>query len=163
MNKLKFKSVPMRLVGYTALVNELKKMKRIDRTRISKAIAEAAAHGDLKENAEYHAAREEQSFLEKKIAEIEYRLSNANVIDSSKIKNKGIVVFGAKVSVLNISLNNREEYLIVGEDELNLLEGKISINSLMARSMIGKKLGDIFIIEKPTTEHEYEILEINYE
>lgn len=151
--------VPMTVAGAEKLREELNRLKQVERPRIINAIAEARAHGDLKENAEYHAAREQQGFIEGRIQEIEAKLSMAQVIDVSKIENTGRVIFGVTVKLtygeaLEIS------YQIVGEDEADININKISITSPVARAMIGKYEGDIIQVVTPDGKTEYEIIEV---
>jgi transcription elongation factor GreA len=154
--------VPMTVIGATRLKEELDKLKKVERPRIIQAIAEARAHGDLSENAEYHAAREQQSFAEGRIKEIEAKLSTAQVIDPTKLNTEGKVVFGATLDLLNESTNEEVTYQIVGDDEANIEEGKISINSPIARALIGKEDGDVVDITIPDGVHTYEILDVRY-
>lgn len=154
--------VPMTVVGAAKLKEELDKLKKVERPRIIQAIAEARAHGDLSENAEYHAAREQQSFAEGRIKEIESKLSTAQVIDPAKLNAEGRVVFGATLDLLNESTNEKVTYQIVGDDEASIEEGKISINSPIARALIGKEDGEVVDIKIPDGVHTYEILEVRY-
>ncbi len=153
---------PMTVGGAEALRVELDKLKNVDRPRITAAIAEARAHGDLKENAEYHAAREQQSFAEGRIKEIEAKLSNVQVIDVTKIANNGKVIFGATVDIENVNTGELKTYQIVGEDEANIKLSKISVNSPIARGLIGKEEGDSVVITTPAGQVEYEISEVRY-
>jgi len=154
--------IPMTVRGAKKLRQELKKLKSINRPRIITAIAEAREHGDLKENAEYHSAREEQSFCEGRIKEIELKLSNSQIIDITKISNNGRVIFGSTVTILNIKSNEKFTYQIVGDDESDFKKNLISINSPIARGLIGKKINDIVIISTPGGEVKYQILKIDY-
>lgn len=154
--------IPMTVRGAEKLRQELKTLKSIKRPRIITAIAEAREHGDLKENAEYHSAREEQSFCEGRIKEIELKLSNSQIIDITKISNNGRVIFGSTVRILNIKNNDEFTYQIVGDDESDFKRNLISINSPIARGLIGKKTNDIVIICTPGGDVEYKILKINY-
>ncbi|NVK22523.1 MAG: transcription elongation factor GreA [Kangiellaceae bacterium] len=156
--------VPMTAQGAAALQAELEELKKVTRPKIVAAIAEAREHGDLKENAEYHAAREQQGFVEGRIQDIEAKLSNAQVIDVKTITNNGKVIFGATVILINLDDSKADEvqYQIVGDDEANLKEGKISINSPIARGLIGKEEGDIANIQTPGGTVEYEIAEVLY-
>lgn len=149
--------VPMTLAGEAALREELERLKKVDRPRIVKAIAEAREHGDLKENAEYHAAREQQSFCEGRIKEVEGKLSNAQVIDITAIPESGKVIFGATVTVVNVDSGDEVTYKIVGEDEADVKQLKISITSPIARALIGKEIGDIVVVKAPSGDVEYEI------
>lgn len=149
--------IPMTVAGEASLRAELDHLKRVERPRITQAIAEARAHGDLKENAEYHAAREQQGFTEGRIQEIESKLSNARVIDITKIPAGDKVIFGCTVNILNTETEESTTYKIVGDDEADVAVGKISINSPIARGMIGKEVGDTVKISTPKGEVEYEI------
>lgn len=149
--------VPMTLAGEAALREELERLKKVDRPRIVKAIAEAREHGDLKENAEYHAAREQQSFCEGRIKEVEGKLSNAQVIDITAIPESGKVIFGATVTVVNVDSGDEVTYKIVGEDEADVKQLKISVTSPIARALIGKEIGDIVVVKAPSGDVEYEI------
>lgn len=153
---------PMTAEGAQRLREELHRLKTVDRPRIINAIAEARALGDLKENAEYHAAREQQSFAEGRIAEIEGKLSNAEIIDVTKVNAQGRVVFGATVQLLNLSNDSEVTYRIVGEDEADIKAGLVSINSPLARGIIGKSEGDTVTLQVPSGAVEYEILAVRY-
>ncbi|MEE8388115.1 MAG: transcription elongation factor GreA [Acidiferrobacterales bacterium] len=154
--------VPMTVVGAKALEDELSRLKKIDRPRIIAAIAEARAHGDLSENAEYHAAKEQQSFIEGRIAEIESKLSNAQIIDPAAVNAEGRVVFGATVKLYDESTDGEVIYQIVGDDEADIEAGKISVNSPIARGLIGKEDGDEVEVKVPDGTRRYEILAIDY-
>lgn len=154
--------IPMTVTGMNTLRKELEKLKTIDRPQISKAIGEARAHGDLKENAEYHAAKENQGFIEARIRDIEGKLSNANVIDVARLPQNGIVVFGTTIHVLNLDTNIESIYQLVGDDEADLKFNKISINSPIARSLVGKRIGDTTIATTPTGVLELEVRKIEY-
>ena len=154
--------VPITIQGAKKLKDELEFLKTIKRPSIINAIAEARAHGDLKENAEYHAAREEQGFVEGRIQEIEHTLAHSQIIDITKISNEGRVVFGATVTLLNLETDSEVTYQIVGVDEANLKENKISITSPTARAMIGKQSGDMVTVKTPSSVLDYEILSIEY-
>lgn len=156
--------VPMTLKGADKLREELEELKTVRRPRIIAAIAEAREHGDLKENAEYHAAREEQGFCEGRIQEIEAKLSNAQIIDVTKMANNanGRVIFGATVTVLNVNTDEESTYRIVGDDEADFKQNLISVNSPMARGLIGKSVDDSAIIKTPGGDVEYEVLEVQY-
>ncbi|CAL4324248.1 transcription elongation factor GreA [Buchnera aphidicola] len=154
--------IPMTVRGAEKLREELEKLKNVKRPRIILAITEARKHGDLKENAEYHSAREEQSFCEGRIQEIESKLSNAQIIDITKISNDGRVVFGSTVTVLNIETNEIFTYQIVGDDEANFKKNLISINSPMSRGLIGKTVNTVVIICTPSGDVQYKILRIDY-
>ncbi|WP_189519911.1 transcription elongation factor GreA [Kushneria pakistanensis] len=149
--------VPMTVQGEQALREELNQLKGVDRPRVIAEIAEAREHGDLKENAEYHAAREQQGFIEGRIQEIESRLSNAQVIDVTKMPHTGKVIFGTTVRLLNLDTDEEVAYRIVGEDEANIKSGKISVNSPIARALVGKSEGDVVNVRTPGGDVEYEI------
>lgn len=153
---------PMSKLGEKSLREELERLKTIERPRIIEAIAEARAHGDLKENAEYHAAREEQGFAEGRIQEIEGKLSNAQVIDVTTIANTGRVIFGVTVELENIETEEGVRYQLVGEDEADLKLGKISISSPIARGLIGKVEGDVVGVQVPSGLVEYEIISVQH-
>jgi len=155
--------VPLTAKGAEQLREELERLKRVDRPRVIEAIAEARAHGDLKENAEYHAAREQQGFIEGRIKDIEGKLSNAEIIDVTKLNPGGRVVFGATVDVLEIDTDKEHTFLIVGDDEADIKQGKISVGSPIARGLIGKSEGDTALVEAPGGQREFEILEVRYE
>lgn len=155
--------VPLTARGAEQLREELERLKRVERPRVIEAIAEARAHGDLKENAEYHAAREQQGFIEGRIQEIESKLSNAEIIDVTKLNPGGRVVFGATVDVLEIDKDEEHTFIIVGDDEADIKQGKISIGSPIARGLIGKAEGDTALVEAPGGKREFEILEVRYE
>ncbi len=154
---------PMTAQGAQNLREELRRRKFEDRPRITTAIAEARAHGDLKENAEYHAAREQQSFNEGRIADIEGKLSNAEIIDVTKVAAGGKVIFGTTVEILNVASGEEVTYKIVGEDEADIKFGMVSVNSPVARALIGKTKGDSAVVRAPGGETEYEILAVRYE
>lgn len=154
---------PMTPQGHAALEEELKQLKTVDRPRITAAIAEAREHGDLKENAEYHAAREQQGFCEARIRDIEAKLGGAEVIDPLKLPQEGRVVFGVTVVIENLDTEEQKRYKIVGDDEADFKANKISINSPIARGLIGKTEGDEAKIQTPSGEVEYEIVEVLYE
>ena len=155
--------VPITVRGAGLLREELKKLKLADRPRVVSAIAEARAHGDLKENAEYHAAKEEQGFIEARIRDIESKLSHANVIDVRKLTATGRVVFGSTVDLLNEEDDSEITYQIVGEDEANIREGRISFTSPIARALISREDGDSVSFNAPGGEKTYEILGVRYE
>ena len=154
---------PMTPQGHAALEEELKQLKTVDRPRITAAIAEAREHGDLKENAEYHAAREQQGFCEARIRDIEAKLGGAEVIDPLKLPQEGRVVFGVTVVIENLDTEVQKRYKIVGDDEADFKANKISINSPIARGLIGKSEGDEAKIQTPSGEVEYEIVEVLYQ
>ena len=154
--------VPLTVKGAEKLRAELEELKSVVRPRIINAIATARAHGDLKENAEYHAAKEQQSFAEGRINEIESKLSNAQIIDVTKVDAGGKVVFGATVEIEDVASEKRVTYQIVGEDEASIKDGRISIGSPIARALIGKQEGDTVIVKAPGGDVEYEILSVQY-
>ena len=156
------KRFPMTVESEQALREELHRRKTVDRARIAEAIAEARELGDLKENAEYHAAREQQSFNEGRVQELEGKLSNAQVIDITTIENTGKVIFGVTVSLINTSTDEEAAYKIVGEDEADIKEGKISVSSPIARALIGKEEGDVAVVQTPKGSVEYEIDEVKH-
>lgn len=153
---------PMTMEGAEALREELQRLKHEARPRVVKAIAEAREHGDLKENAEYHAAKEEQGFIEGRIQEIEGKLSNAQVIDVTKLAPTGKVIFGTTVSLLDLEKDARRVYKIVGDDEADLKQNKVSVSSPIARALIGKEEGDVVIVQAPSGPVEYEIEEVKH-
>lgn len=153
---------PMTLEGELALQNELRDLKTNQRPRVIKAIAEAREHGDLKENAEYHAAREQQGFIEGRIQEIEMKLSNAQVINIHDIPHSGKVIFGTTVTLLNLDTDKGVTYKIVGEDEANVKVNKISVTSPIARALIGKEEGDVVLVKTPGGDVEYEIEQVQH-
>jgi transcription elongation factor GreA len=154
--------VPLTVVGANKLRAELEELKTVTRPRIIQAISDARAHGDLKENAEYHAAREQQSFAEGRIGEIESKLSNANIIDVTKTDANGKVVFGATVEIEDIASGKLVTYQIVGEDEASIKEGRISVGSPIARALIGKEVEDVVVVKAPGGNIEYEIIAVQY-
>ena len=145
------------------LRDELKKLKSVDRPRVIRAIAEARAHGDLRENAEYHAAKDQQGFIEARIREIEGKLSHAQIIDVSKVEAGGRVVFGSTVVLHDHDSDAEITYQIVGEDEADIREGRISFTSPIARALIGREEGDSVTVAAPGGERTVEIVEIRYE
>ena len=153
---------PMTVRGAEKLREELEYLKSDLRPKIIEAIAEARAHGDLKENAEYHAAREQQGFCEGRIQDIEGKLSKAQVIDVTKLPQTGRVVFGATVTVLKSDTEEEITYRIVGDDEADIKVGMISVNSPIARGLIGKEVDDVALIKTPAGDVEYKILEVQY-
>ncbi|MDH4047729.1 MAG: transcription elongation factor GreA [Gammaproteobacteria bacterium] len=155
--------VPMTVRGAELLREELKTLKSVERPRIIQAIAEARAHGDLKENAEYHAAKEQQGFAEGRINEIEAKLSNIQIIDVTAIDAKGKVIFGATVNLLDVQNDSEITYRIVGEDEADIKTGLISYTSPIARALIGKNEGDEVSFSAPGGEKQYEIIAVRYE
>jgi len=153
--------VPMTTNSYSMLEEELKKLKSEDRPNVIRAIAEAREHGDLSENAEYHAAKEQQSFIEGRILELEYKVTRAEVIDTSTIKSNKIL-FGATINLIDEKNKKEITYKIVGVDETNVEKGLISVSSPVARSLMGKMLGDIAVVNTPGGKTTYEILNIKY-
>ena len=153
---------PMTVSGEASLREELDRLKRVDRPRIAQAIADAREHGDLKENAEYHAAREQQSFTEGRIMEIEGKLGNAQVIDVTTIPKTGKVIFGTTIDLINLDTDETVTYRIVGEDEANVKKNLISIGSPIARALIGKEEGDVVVVKAPGGDIEYEIDQVHH-
>ncbi len=154
--------VPMTVQGAEALRAELKELKTVKRPEIIAAIADAREHGDLKENAEYHAAREQQGFCEGRIQEIEAKLSNAQIIDVTKMPKTGRVIFGTTVTIENVETGDESTYRIVGDDEADIKQNLISVNSPIARAMIGKEIDEAFVLVTPSAEVEYEIIKVEY-
>jgi transcription elongation factor GreA len=154
--------VPMTVRGHELLQDELKKLKSVDRPQVIQAIAEARAHGDLKENAEYHAAKDQQGFIEARIKELEGKLSHLQVIDVTAIDATGRVVFGSTVELLDEDTDKKITYRIVGEDEASIKTGLISYTSPIARALIGKNEGDVVSFQAPSGEKTFEILEVRY-
>lgn len=152
--------IPLTRAGHTALNEELKKLKSVERPAVIRAIAEAREHGDLSENAEYHAAREKQSFIEGRVKELEGILSRAEIIDSSKLS--GTIKFGATVTLVDEDTNEEKTYQIVGEPEADIEAGRLNIKSPLARALIGKDEGDSVEVRTPGGEKSYEILKIQY-
>ncbi len=152
----------MTLRGANRLRDELKRLKSVDRPSVIKAIAEARTHGDLSENAEYHAAREQQSFIEGRIKEIEHRLSNAEVIDVTRLAASGRVVFGATVELEDQSGGMPVRYQLVGDDEADIKQGLLSVSSPIARALIGKCEGDVVDVTTPGGARRYEIVTVRY-
>lgn len=155
-------TTPMTVSGEANLRAELSRLKSIDRPRIIAAIAEARAHGDLKENAEYHAAREQQGFCEGRIQEIESKLADCRVIDVTAIPYTGKVIFGVTVTIINCETDDEVTYQIVGEDEADVNAGKISVTSPIARGLVGKEEGDVAVINTPKGTVEYEIDKVKH-
>lgn len=153
--------IPMTAEGHAALQAELKNLKSVERPNIIAAIAEARAHGDLSENAEYHAAKEKRSFIEGRISELDDKLARADVIDVSKLTG-GKIRFGATVSLIDVDSEEESSYKIVGDDEANVKEGKISISSPIARALIGKEEGDEAEVAAPAGARAYEIVKVEY-
>lgn len=156
-------AVPITSRGAEALKQELKELKSVARPTVVAAISEARAHGDLKENAEYHAAKEQQSFIEGRIQELDGVLSNAQIIDPATLPQDGRVVFGVTVSLLNIDTDEEKSYQIVGDYESDIKLNRISVSSPIARALIGKVIDDVATVEAPGGNIEYEIIEISYE
>ena len=154
--------IPMTVQGAESLRTELNELKTVKRPAVIQAIAEARAHGDLKENAEYHAAREQQGFIEGRIQDIEAKLSNAQIIDISKMANTGKVIFGSTVSILNLDSEEEVTYRIVGDDEADIKNNLISVNSPIARGLIGKSADDVVNITTPNGVVEFEITAVQY-
>ncbi|MEM7254927.1 MAG: transcription elongation factor GreA [Pseudomonadota bacterium] len=153
---------PITQRGAEVLRKELQRLKTSDRPQVIEAIAAAREHGDLKENAEYHAAREQQSFIEGRIAEIEDQLARAQVIDTSSIDANGKVVFGATVTIVDVDNDQEMNYQIVGELEAEIKEGRISVSSPIARALIGRSEGDVVSVDAPGGTREYEIADVAY-
>ena len=154
--------VPMTVAGEKTLRAELEQLKKVDRPRIIAAIAEAREHGDLKENAEYHAAREQQSFAEGRIKEIEHKLSHAQVIDVTQIPHTGKVIFGTTVDLINVDNDTKVTYRIVGEDEAYVKQNRISVGSPIARALVGKSEGDEVVVKAPSGDIFYEIDRVHH-
>lgn len=154
---------PMTINGAKQLQDELTRLKTIERPKVIQAIAEARSHGDLSENAEYDAAKEKQAFIEGRIADIEDRLSRAHIIDTAKINHEGRIIFGATVRLLDLESENEVVYQIVGDDEADLKVAKISVNSPVAKSLIGKEVGSIVEVIAPSGIREYEVLDFTLE
>ena len=151
--------IPVTKQGFSALKKELEKLKTIDRPEIIKAIEVARAHGDLSENAEYHAAKERQSFIEGRIGELSYKIGNAKVIDPSSV-GKDVVRFASRVLVENLDTEEEQEYMIVGEDEADIKNGKISVSSPLGSALIGKVPGEEAIVQAPGGKRVYEVVDI---
>jgi transcription elongation factor GreA len=156
------KKVPITVRGADKLHAELKRLKIVERPKVIEAIAAAREHGDLRENAEYHAAREQQGLMEARIAVIENTLAHANVIDVGAIHDRDKVVFGATVDLIDDETGDELTYQIVGDDEADIKSGLISISSPIARALIGKQEGEIATVQAPSGEKDYEIVEIRY-
>ncbi len=154
--------VPLTVRGAERMRVELHDLKAVQRPAIIAAIAEARAHGDLSENAEYHAAKERQSFIEGRIADLDGKISNSEIIDPTTLDADGRCVFGATVDLEDVEKGLKVTYQIVGEDEADIKQGKISINSPIARSLIGKSAGDVAEVQAPGGVREYEILDVKY-
>ena len=154
--------VPLTATGAVKLREELQRLKSVERPRIINAIAEARAHGDLKENAEYHAAKEQQSFIEGRIADIENQLSRAQIIDVTTLNANGKVVFGTTVDLVDEGSGDQVRYQIVGDLEADIKQGKISVSSPIARALIGKEEGDVAVVKAPGGDRHYEIMAVHY-
>ena len=154
--------VPMTVEGADNLQKELDHLRKVERPRITKAIAEARAHGDLKENAEYHTARDQQGMAEARIRDIESKLSHAQVIDIQNISPGERVIFGATVDLINAVTGEAQTYKIVGEDEADVKQSRISVNSPLARAIIGKEIGDVVSVHAPGGEVEWEIDDVRH-
>ena len=154
--------IPLTKAGADTLEVELKELKSVRRPKVIQAIAEAREHGDLKENAEYHAAREEQGFIEARIKDVEGKLSNAQIIDVSTLKDDGRVVFGTTVVLYDEELDKEISYQIVGEDEADIKAGKISYSSPVATALIGKEIDDVALVRAPAGDKEFEIVDVKY-
>ena len=154
--------VPMTALGEQKLKEELEHLKKVERPNVIEAISEARAHGDLKENAEYHAAKEKQGLIEARIKIVEGKLQSAQVIDVTKLENTGKVIFGVTVELLDLDTEKKTRYTIVGDEESDIKQGKISVNTPIARGLIGKEEGDEVIIKTPKGEIEYEIIKVLY-
>lgn len=156
------KKTPMTVAGAEKLKTELQRLKTVERPRIIQAIAEARSHGDLSENAEYHAAKEQQGFMEGRIADLEHKVATAQIIDPRTVNANGRVVFGATLSLKDEQAGLNVTYQIVGDHEADIALGMISISSPIARALIGKELGDVVEVQVPGGVRSYEILEIRY-
>jgi len=154
--------VPMTVRGHKLLQEELKRLKSVDRPAVIQAIAEARAHGDLKENAEYHAAKDQQGFIEARVKELEGKLSHVQVIDVTTIDARGRIVFGSTVELIEEDSGDQIEYQIVGEDEADIKSGQISYTSPIARALIGMSEGDVISFQAPGGEKTYEVVEVKY-
>ncbi len=157
------KRVPLTLRGAEALREELRRLKSEDRPNVIKAIAEARSHGDLSENAEYHAAREQQGFIEGRIQELESKLGSAEIIDVTQLPQTGKVVFGTTVELEDEDSGSRVTYQIVGEDEADIKAGRISFASPIARALVGKSEGDQAVVMAPGGQRSYEVISVRYE
>lgn len=155
--------VPVTVRGHQLMQEELQRLKRNDRPNVIQAIAEARAHGDLKENAEYHAAKEQQGFIEGRIKELEGKLSNLQVIDVTSVDAKGKIIFGCTVELIDEDSGDETVYKIVGEDEADIKTGLISFTSPIARALIGRNEGDVVNFSAPGGEKQFEVVEVRYE
>lgn len=162
MENQSIQKVPMTVQGAEKLRAELQHLKSVARPEVIAAIAEARAHGDLRENAEYQAAKDQQGFIEARIRDIEFKLSNSQVIDLSRMTNEGKVVFGSYIRLINLDTEETVQYQIVGDDEADLKEHKISIHSPIARALIGKQEGDYVDVTTPSGVISYEIANVYY-
>lgn len=156
------KTTPMTKQGADALLAELTDLKQNQRPKVVAAIAEAREHGDLKENAEYHAAREQQGFIEGRVQDIEFKLGSAQIIDVASLPQTGKVIFGTTVTIINLDTDEEMTYQIVGDDESDIKKNKISVNSPIARALIGKEEGDDVLVKAPSGDVDYEISSIKY-
>ena len=154
--------IPMTAVGYARLEEELKTLKFTDRPAVIKAIAEAREHGDLSENAEYHAAREKQSFIEGRIQHIEASISRADIIDLAKFKGDSTVKFGATITLYDEEIDEEIKYQIVGQDEADLKHGRLSFSAPISRALMGKKVGDVVEVVTPKGKRSYDVVAIEY-
>jgi transcription elongation factor GreA len=155
--------IPMTAAGYTVLEEELKHRQQVERPRIIQQITDARTHGDLSENAEYHAAREQQGFIEGRIGELEAKLSTAEIIDPSRMAGTGKIVFGCSVELENQGDGGAVKYQIVGEDEANIRAGRVSITSPIARALVGKSEGDVVDVDAPGGVKSFEVVSVHYE
>lgn len=153
--------IPITVEGFQKLKDELDRLIKIERPAVIQAIAEARAHGDLSENAEYHAAKEKQGFIEARIKELQMKIALAEVIDPKKV-NQSSVAFGAKVRVVDIEADEEYEFILVGPEEADIKQKKISISSPVGKALLGKKVGDIAVVKAPARTIEYEIVEISF-
>ena len=153
---------PITKKGYDALKAELDRLHKVERPKVIEAIAEARAHGDLSENAEYDAAKERQGFIEARISELNHKLADARIIDTSKLSSE-TVVFGATVLIVESESKQKKQYTLVGQDEADLKDGKISVQSPVGKSLIGKRVGDLVEVTTPARVVEYEVCEIRFE
>jgi len=153
--------IPMTAVGYNRLQEELKRLKTVDRPAIIRAIAEARDHGDLAENAEYHAARDRQSFIEGRLAEIEDKIARAEIIDVSKLSGS-VIKFGAKVTLADEETDEEQTFQIVGEDESDISQGRLSVTSPLARALIGKRTGESVEVATPRGAKSYEVVTVAF-
>jgi len=160
--ELKMEKEPITTQGLEKIKKELEDLKKIKRPKIVEAIAEARAHGDLKENAEYHAAKEEQAKIESRVVEINDLIARANVIDVTQIKNNDNVIFGSTVTVLDLETNQKKTYKIVGKDEADIKKNYIYFKSPIGKSLIGKSKKDLITVDAPSGEKNFEIIEVKY-